>query len=76
MIRVEDFIHGVSDDGDSIPSFTRVLAEDRNKKLTAEVYLRESFPAVLFCIYLNGEGEYAGNTLDEAIDEYNSLAQN
>ena len=70
MLKVSDFLYQC-EEGDSVPSFTHVLAEEGKKRLTLEVFLKEDFPVALFCIYLNGEGEYAGNTLDETIDEYN-----
>jgi len=72
MIKISDLLYQCKN-GDFKPSFTHVLAEEDHKKLTAEVFLKEDYPTVLFCIYLNDEGEYAGNTLNEAVDEYNKL---
>lgn len=72
MINISDLLCQC-ESGDLKPSFIHVIAEEDHKKLTAEVFLKEDYPAVLFCIYLNEEGEYAGNTLNEAIDEYNKL---
>ena len=72
MINLKDLIHKTVN-GEAQPSFTEIIAEDNQKVLTAEVFLKEGFPMILFCIYLNGEGEYAGNTLDAAVEEFNKL---
>ena len=73
MITVNDFMKQRPDE----PTFTQVLAEEHvaqgYKKLTMETFMREDFPVVLFCIYLDCEGEYAGNVFSDAVDEFNKL---
>lgn len=75
MIENKDIIHKAIEDGNSIPSFTNKIAEVGTTTLTADLFLTEEYPVVLFCIYIDGKGDFASNTLDAAVDEFNRLTQ-
>lgn len=76
-LDLKDLLHGLNSEGEPEASFTNLIAQFSDdhvdKKLTAELFLKDEFPAVIFCVYNRGEGLFASNTLDEAVAEYNAI---